>query len=445
MARDPETRYATMMALREDLHRFLDGRPPLARRPPLRVQIVQWASMNPAIAVTTALIVLGSLFMTAYLARQNWKFATAWRESESRTREAKEELLKSLLHQARERPHGRVPGRRFETMDLLDRVDRLAREIGLRDRPEIDRSLQDSADAARAEADLQPIPTGHRLTPETVGIEFDPDTGRLGRIEHGGSLVLHAAGADGPTVRYTNGPYVQFQFLPSGDGVLARTAANELRFLAISPRALPAATAIPDAHTGTSDPMANEWPYSIRTASWAATGRPTARSNRASPLRCVSFDRTIRGFWPCMPTGHWSRWRTNNTMVPVSFSICERARRSRSWSDPAGRPPAPGIPMDGVYSWLDGEISEADTIRSSIATMPTINSNCWIRGPLAMWSALVHSPERRHDHRFGPKRARDLLRLDGRPHPIRDPHELRPYKDPLVAERPTISRALQRR
>ncbi len=57
MARDPEQRYESAQQLAEDLQRFLDCQPILARRPPFWEQATKWAKRHQA-AVTSAVVTL---------------------------------------------------------------------------------------------------------------------------------------------------------------------------------------------------------------------------------------------------------------------------------------------------------------------------------------------------------------------------------------------------
>jgi serine/threonine protein kinase len=54
-AREPAARYATAAAMAEDLQRFLDDRPILARRESLFGRVWRWSRRNPALAALTAL------------------------------------------------------------------------------------------------------------------------------------------------------------------------------------------------------------------------------------------------------------------------------------------------------------------------------------------------------------------------------------------------------
>jgi len=58
IARDPGGRYETARALSDDLQRFLDGRPILARRVSTTERLYRWSRRNPALATSVGLVAL---------------------------------------------------------------------------------------------------------------------------------------------------------------------------------------------------------------------------------------------------------------------------------------------------------------------------------------------------------------------------------------------------
>lgn len=95
-AREPARRYASAAALRDDLRRFIDDRPILARRLSPLQHLWRWARRNPALATTTALtfslvaavaLVSSAAYFNVHLANQ--------RETEQRRRAETTALLAS--------------------------------------------------------------------------------------------------------------------------------------------------------------------------------------------------------------------------------------------------------------------------------------------------------------------------------------------------------------
>jgi WD40 repeat protein/serine/threonine protein kinase len=96
LEKEPRKRYASALALAEDLHRFLVGRPIQARPVGLLVRTVKWARRRPAVAVLGAGICLA---LALGFAGVTWQ----WREAEGARRTAEDRLYFNriaLAHQA---------------------------------------------------------------------------------------------------------------------------------------------------------------------------------------------------------------------------------------------------------------------------------------------------------------------------------------------------------
>ncbi len=116
LAKEPNRRYATAQEMAEDLRRFLDDRPVLARRPGLTERVRRWASRNrmaARIALAAVVLVgavgtvLGALLWDAHVRRIH----------EART--ANEARVMALLEAARRRVQQPTQGRRLETQKIL--------------------------------------------------------------------------------------------------------------------------------------------------------------------------------------------------------------------------------------------------------------------------------------------------------------------------------------
>ena len=95
MAKEPERRYATAKALADDLRRFLEHRPILARRPTLLESAAKWSRRHRGLVAAgiamLMLTTLGFALSTALIAREQWKTKAAYQqlsEEQERTREA---------------------------------------------------------------------------------------------------------------------------------------------------------------------------------------------------------------------------------------------------------------------------------------------------------------------------------------------------------------------
>jgi serine/threonine protein kinase len=93
-----EDRYATAQEMADDLRRFLDGRPVLARRPTLREQAGRWASRRrPLVAAVVGLLlvsVVGMAAVTLVIGREEARVRAAY-EEEARARRTEEEARRN--------------------------------------------------------------------------------------------------------------------------------------------------------------------------------------------------------------------------------------------------------------------------------------------------------------------------------------------------------------
>ena len=92
LRKEPADRYAAAQDMADDLQRFLDGRPILARRPTHSERLRAWSRRHPAIVASgvAALILLSaaSLVSTAIVRREQRKTESAYRREHQRAEEA---------------------------------------------------------------------------------------------------------------------------------------------------------------------------------------------------------------------------------------------------------------------------------------------------------------------------------------------------------------------
>ena len=93
MAKEPADRYATARALAEDLRRFLEDRPILARPATAWERAVKWARRRPVVASLAALLVValvtGATVSTFFALRATQKASEAEENARKATEEAK--------------------------------------------------------------------------------------------------------------------------------------------------------------------------------------------------------------------------------------------------------------------------------------------------------------------------------------------------------------------
>ncbi len=108
MSREPAQRYASASALADDLQRWLEGFPILARPLSPMGRLVNWARRQPALAALSALLLLSISASGALLWRANLRLQTSLNDAEARVEFMTRELPDALA------PMGRL--------DLLDSV-----------------------------------------------------------------------------------------------------------------------------------------------------------------------------------------------------------------------------------------------------------------------------------------------------------------------------------
>lgn len=84
MSREPATRYHSAKAFREDLQRWLDGRPILARPISTPEQIWLWAKRNPALAILSLLLLASLAIGSTLLSIKNRELTHALDDAEQR-------------------------------------------------------------------------------------------------------------------------------------------------------------------------------------------------------------------------------------------------------------------------------------------------------------------------------------------------------------------------
>src|SRR5204862_171784 len=82
MARTPAERYATAQEMADDLRRFLEDRPILARRPTVRDRLRKWSRRHRSVVVSATLLlamgVIGLVVTTLLLAREQAETKAAY-------------------------------------------------------------------------------------------------------------------------------------------------------------------------------------------------------------------------------------------------------------------------------------------------------------------------------------------------------------------------------
>jgi eukaryotic-like serine/threonine-protein kinase len=226
IAKEPAGRYATAGALREDLRRFLDDRPILARRTTTIEQSWRWCRRNPllAAALTTAAAAVVTLAVVSSV--MAWKFREQRdqvRQSEAQERlariDAREQLFQALFDRARAQRFSRQTGQRFESLSALERAAAIARELRL-PAERLER-LRDEAIACLALPDLRPEPGSRviRRPPGAEWVAFDATMTRYALRFRNGTIQVRRVDDDQEVARFRargDREAVVFLFSPSG-------------------------------------------------------------------------------------------------------------------------------------------------------------------------------------------------------------------------------------
>lgn len=98
-AKDPADRYATAGALAEDLRRFLDDVPILAKRPPITARVARWVRRHRAVSwsasITVLVLLAGFIVSTIFINRARARAEAAYFNEKEKTVEAVKERLRA--------------------------------------------------------------------------------------------------------------------------------------------------------------------------------------------------------------------------------------------------------------------------------------------------------------------------------------------------------------
>lgn len=126
MAKDPAERYQTADAVAEDLRRFLDDRPILARRSSAAERLWRWCRRHPAVAIPSAALILllllttvGSTLAAAYLQRQTRLAQQAQARAAEAERSRRQELFRAHVNNARGAVAKAGPGQRLVGLQAI--------------------------------------------------------------------------------------------------------------------------------------------------------------------------------------------------------------------------------------------------------------------------------------------------------------------------------------
>jgi serine/threonine protein kinase/WD40 repeat protein len=218
--KDAAHRYATAAALAEDLRRFLEDRPIVARRVGSTERLTRWARRNPglatlgtALAATLALVVVVIAAADLRLRREHADTLFHLHRAERAEADAESKLLDSSIDHARASRRSRFAGRRFEGLRVIGEAARLDTSGSRR------LELRNQVIACLTLPDLRPLaPWPGRAEDGWLGVDFDPTSGRVARGTPDGAVLFRDGDGRGEPARLPgNGLRAVFvRFSPDG-------------------------------------------------------------------------------------------------------------------------------------------------------------------------------------------------------------------------------------
>jgi eukaryotic-like serine/threonine-protein kinase len=207
LAKKPRDRYQTALELADDLRRFLNHEPILARSIGPLARIWRWSRRQPALAALVAVIILSGLIITI------GSFVAALRLQES----AQERLWQARFAEARAHRLSNQAGRQYLALEELAQANRI------RPAPE----LRDEAIAALALFDLQPVKTWTTQAPEGSLLGFDDNLRSYAQLDGQGHIRVRSTEAAVDLARLpANSPKPRFGLSPDGRFLVVGDAAD---------------------------------------------------------------------------------------------------------------------------------------------------------------------------------------------------------------------------
>jgi len=239
LEKEPAKRYASALAMAEDLERFQAGEPIRARPVGQTERLWRWCRRNPVVAALMATVLLllvalsgGALVKNAELSAvndqlgaANAQLGAALADSEEANRQAKAKLWESLRDRARALRMSRAPGQRVESLHSI----RQALELPVPPGHSL-QELQTEAVAALALPDLEALREWQGYPVGAVGLDFDGNLERYARLGSDGSVTVRRVSDDSVIGRWAkpieepwpDSPGQNLRFSPDGRFVALR-------------------------------------------------------------------------------------------------------------------------------------------------------------------------------------------------------------------------------
>jgi WD40 repeat protein/Tfp pilus assembly protein PilF len=225
LAKDPKDRCDQAGELRDELRRFLEGRPTRWRRVGLVEQFRRWCKRNPVVAglnaLAAALTILIAVVSTvaAYRNDRLAKELKGQRDEASRNLvQAKKNLIQSHTAEAEALRQSRRVGQRFETLNAIERAMELAPEVGITEDQRL--RLRNEAIAALALPDVRVAKELDVPRAKENGFAVDPAFERYAFKLDDGTVIVRRLSDDAELLRLPGLPpargHTQAGFSPDG-------------------------------------------------------------------------------------------------------------------------------------------------------------------------------------------------------------------------------------
>jgi WD40 repeat protein len=207
LAKDPADRYASAAELRDELRRFIEGRPVKTRPVPVYSRFWRWCKREPwlaganiAAAVMTTVLAIGSTIAAKVYYDKSEEITEQARRLERSDFDTRERLFESLVSQARATRFSRRMGQRFESLKALRQAADIGRALKLP--PTRFEPLRDEAIACLALPDLEPAGRVIARPPNAEWWAFDSTMSRYALRFRDGTISVRRFTDDQEIVRF---------------------------------------------------------------------------------------------------------------------------------------------------------------------------------------------------------------------------------------------------
>ena len=235
LAKNPDDRYQVAGELRNDLRRFIEGRPVGPRPRPAHSRFWLWCRRNPWLAaasiaaavMTTALAIGSTIAAKVYRDDARKKIAAVAKAAGENLKQeqikTREKLFDAKVSQARASRFSHQVGQRFESLEALSEAVKIGRELGY-PADQFDR-LRDEAIASLMLPDLKPAGPPIQLPEVPTAFAFDDGMTRYAFRRIDGTIVVRRLDDNREIARFIakgdRGIWV-FAFSPDGKYLASR-------------------------------------------------------------------------------------------------------------------------------------------------------------------------------------------------------------------------------